>query len=160
MSSFRFFIFLVILFFTHLLLYQYLSVGKIFPDLFLVAVVYSALRLGPTGGSVSGFLCGIVQDSFSYTYFGLHAAVKTVVGFTIGKARHSFFSNNYLVQMTIIFVAKIIHDIIFYAFYFSGGEKSFWSQIFLHTLPSAIYTSVLGVALFIIFRIKTATRSL
>ncbi|OGF99493.1 MAG: rod shape-determining protein MreD [Candidatus Glassbacteria bacterium RIFCSPLOWO2_12_FULL_58_11] len=160
MSSFRFFIFLLILFFAHLLLYQYLSVGRIFPDLFLVAVVYCALRLGPTGGSVSGFICGMVQDSFSYTYFGLHSAVKTAVGFAVGKARHSFFSNNYLVQMAIIFAAKIIHDIIFYAFYFSGGEESFWSRIFLETLPSAVYTSVLGVALFIILRIKTATKSL
>ncbi len=155
----KFTLFLLTLFFIHLLFYQYLALGEVYPDLFLVLVVYCALRGGPVGGSISGFICGIIQDSFSYTYFGLHAVVKIVIGFAIGKVRHSFFSNKYIVQATIILTSKIFHDIIFYSIYFSRGEESFWRQIIFYTVPSAFYTSILGVAIFIMFRFKVAIKS-
>jgi len=159
MATFKFILFLLLLFFVHLLFYQYLVLGEVYPDLFLVLVVYSALRWGPEGGAFSGFACGIIQDSFSYTYFGLHALAKTVIGFAIGKVRHSFFSNKYLVQATIIITSKIIHDVIFYMIYFSRGEESFWRQMIFHTAPSAFYTCILGVALFIAFHFKSAIKS-
>ncbi len=158
-TNLKFILFLLILFFIHLLFYQYLVLGEVYPDLFLVLVVYCALRWGPDGGSISGFICGIIQDSFSYTYFGLHAVAKIIIGFAIGKVRHSFFSNKYIVQAAIILTSKILHDIIFYSIYFSRGEESFWRQMIFHTAPSAFYTCILGVALFIMFRFKAATKS-
>ena len=159
MKTFKFIIFLLVLFLTHLLFYQYLVLGEVYPDLFLVLAVYSALRWGPNGGAISGFICGIIQDSFSYTYFGLHAIAKTVIGFAVGKVRHSFFSNKYIVQAAIILTSKILHDVIFYAIYFSRGEESFWRQMIFHTAPSAFYTCILGVAFFFLCRFKAATQS-
>ncbi|HUU30334.1 MAG TPA: rod shape-determining protein MreD [archaeon] len=158
MSIFRFIIFLLVLFFAHLLFYQYLSVGEVYPDLFLVLVVYSALRWGSVGGSVSGFICGMVQDSFSFTYFGLHVLTKTFIGFTIGKMRHSFFSNLYIVQAALIFSAKILHDAIFYGVYLFNSPGGFWHQIVFHTIPASLYTCSLGVLLYIPFNLKTRTK--
>jgi rod shape-determining protein MreD len=158
MNRVRLTIFLVIVFFLHLLFYQYLSAGEIYPDLFLVLVIYCSLNWGPTLGAFSGFLTGIVQDSFSFTYFGLHALAKIILGFVIGSTRQSFFSNSYLVQAGIIFTAKLLHDIIFYGIYMFRGPGSFWHQIFFHTVPAALYTSFLGVALYFIFNIKTKTK--
>ncbi|MBW7995436.1 MAG: rod shape-determining protein MreD [Candidatus Glassbacteria bacterium] len=154
MSNFRFILFLFTLFFVHLLFYQYISVGEIFPDLFLVMVVYAGLIWGPEGGSLIGFFCGIAQDSFSFTYFGLHALAKVIAGFVIGKVRHSFFSNKPLVQAAIILVAKMAHDAIFYGIYFARTSESFWRQIVFVSAPSAVYTAVLGVVLFMLFRVR------
>lgn len=159
MATLKFILFLLILFLIHLLFYQYLALGDVYPDLFLVLVVYCSLRWGPEGGSISGFICGIIQDSFSYTYFGLHAVAKTLIGFAIGKVRHSFYSSKYIVQATVILTSKIFHDIIFYGIYLSRGEESFWHQMIFHTAPSAFYTCIIGVALFIMFRFKTAIKS-
>lgn len=159
MSTLRFIIFLLLLFFIHLLFYQYLVIGDVYPDLFLVLVVYSGLRLGPEAGTLAGFACGIIQDSFSYTYFGLHALVKTIIGFTIGKIRHAFFSNRYLVQWIIILVSKTVHDMLFYGIYLARSDQSFWHHIVYNTLPSALYTSVLGLALFALFRFRAPARS-
>ncbi|MFH1068831.1 MAG: rod shape-determining protein MreD [Candidatus Glassbacteria bacterium] len=155
MSNLRFTIFLLVLFFGHLMFYQYLTISELYPDLFLVLVVYCALHWGPVGGSISGFLCGIAQDSFSYTYFGLHALAKVLVGFIIGKARHSFFSNRNVVQGTIILVAKLFHDLIFYGVFLARVEASFWHQIIFSTIPSALYTAALGVLIFSLFGLKT-----
>jgi len=157
MSKFRFIVLLLILFFTHLLFYQYLALGEIYPDLFLVLVVYCALRWGPVGGSFSGFLSGIVQDSFSYTYFGLHALTKIIIGFSIGKMRHSFFSNKYIVQAAIILLSKIIHDAIFYGVYLFRAPGGFWEQMFFNTSLSSLYTCFLGIAIYILIDFKSSS---
>lgn len=154
MSNIRFTLFILTLFFVHLLFYQYISVGEIFPDLFLVMVVYAGLMWGPEGGSLVGFFSGLAQDSFSFTYFGLHALAKVIVGFAIGKVRHSFFSSRPLVQAAIILVAKIVHDTIFYGIYFARTDESFLRQLVFVSVPSAFYTAVLGVALFTLFRFR------
>ncbi len=155
MSRFRFIVFLVLLFFIHLLFYQYLAKGKVYPDLFLVLVVFAALRWGAEAGSLSGFLCGLVQDSFSYSFFGLHALSKTVIGFVIGKSRQAFYGNNILVQFSIIFASKFIHDLIFYSIYLSRQSGSFWSQLLINTSLNALYTCVLGLLLYHILNFRS-----
>ena len=159
MTNLRFILFMLILFFVHLLFYQYISVGEIFPDLFLVMVVYAGLMWGPEGGSLIGFFCGIAQDSFSFTYFGLHALAKVIVGFVTGKVRHSFFSNKVLVQSAIILVAKLAHDALFYGIYFARTDESFWRQMVFVSVPSAIYTAALGVVLFLLLGVRQKSGS-
>ena len=90
MSNLRLTLYALVLFFIHLLFYQYISLGEVYPDLFLILVVFIGLYKGPQAGSVAGFFCGLAQDSFSYAFFGLHALTKTIIGFSIGKIRHSF----------------------------------------------------------------------
>ncbi|MFC1614612.1 rod shape-determining protein MreD [Gemmatimonadota bacterium] len=160
MSNLKLFIYAFALFIIHLLFYRYLSFGEIYPDLFLVLVVFAGLNKGPEAGSVAGFFCGLAQDSFSFAFFGLHALTKTVIGFAIGKIRHSFYSNNYLVQGAIILVAKMLHDIIYYTVYFPQGSNSYFRQIFLYSPLSAAYTCILGLGiLFLInFRIRISSR--
>ena len=158
MSNIRFILFMVTLFFVHLLFYQYISVGEIFPDLFLVMTVYAGLIWGPEGGSLVGFFAGIAQDSFSFTYFGLHALAKVLVGFVIGKVRHSFFSGKPTVQTVILLTAKIAHDAVFYGIFFARTNESFWHQLLFVSAPSAFYTAALGVLLFMAFRIHQKSR--
>ena len=148
MSRARFILFLVVLFFVHLLFYEYLSTGKTYPDLFLVLTVFAALRWGAEAGSLSGFLTGLIQDSFGFTFFGLHALSSTIVGFIVGRTRQAFYGNNILVQFIIIFVAKVLHDLIFYGVYLSRQSGSFWGQIFVDTPLNALYTCVLGLVLY------------
>lgn len=154
MPRFRFLIFMLLLFFLHLLFYQYLAFGDLLPDLFLVLVVFTGLRLGAMTGSLAGFLTGLVQDSFSFTFFGLHALSKTIVGFVIGKSRQAFYGNNILVQFIIIFASKFLHDLIFYGIYLnrSGG---FWNQMLVTTPLNALYTCVLGLILYHIVNFRS-----
>jgi rod shape-determining protein MreD len=155
MSNLRFGFFLVVLFFAHLLFYQYLPAGRIYPDLFLVLVIFASLNWGAEAGTVLGFLTGLTQDSFSFTFFGLHALCKTVIGFAIGKTRQGFYSNNILVQAIIIFTAKVAQDLLFYAVYLSREPGSFWHQILIETPLSALYTCFLGLAIYYLVKLRS-----
>ena len=154
MSNLKLVSYTVTLFFIHLLFYQYLGLGDIYPDLFLILVVFVSLYKGPEAGSLAGFFCGLAQDSFGYTFFGLHALIKTIIGFSVGKIRHSFYSNNYLVQGVIIVAAKLLHDILYYGVYFSQGPGSYWRQILVLTPLSAIYTCLLGLGILFLINFK------
>lgn len=158
MPTFRFVLFLLLLFFAHLVFYQYLSAGELYPDLFLVLVVFAGLRWGGIAGSLSGFLTGIVQDSFSYTYFGLHALIKTLLGFAIGQTRSSYYSNNHLVQLAIIFATKLLHDMLFYGIFMFHGPGGFWHQILFISTPAALYTALLGVGLHLVLSYRSRAR--
>jgi rod shape-determining protein MreD len=160
MSNLKLVSYALVLFFVHLLFYQHLSLGEIYPDLFLILVVFTGLYKGPEAGSVAGFFCGLAQDSFSYAFFGLHALTKTIIGFSIGKIRHDFYSNNYLVQGVIIFTAKLLHDILYYGVYFSQEPGSYLHQIIIHTPLAAVYTCLLGLGILLLinFRIRIPSR--
>lgn len=158
MSNIRLASYAIILFFIHLLFYQYLPVSGIYPDLFLVLVVLAAIYKGPVYGSLAGFLCGISQDSFSFSYFGLYALTKTIIGYSIGKVRHSFYSNNYWVQGVIFFVLKILHDVIYYSVYYFPNPLSHWRQFAIRSPLAAIYTSVLGITLLLVLNMITFAR--
>ena len=159
MSNLRLTLYALVLFFIHLLFYQYISLGEVYPDLFLILVVFIGLYKGPQAGSVAGFFCGLAQDSFSYVFFGLHALTKTIIGFSIGKIRHSFYSNNYLVQGVIIFTAKLLHDIVYYGVFFSQGPGNYLRQILLLTPLCAIYTCVLGLGILFLINLRTRVSS-
>ena len=74
-------------------LLQWLVVGRlrlwgVAPDLVLIYVTYQALSHGRLTGAVSGFAAGFAQDVLTNpTTFGLHALVKTLLGFAIGLFR-------------------------------------------------------------------------
>ena len=74
-------------------LLQWLVVGRlrlwgVAPDLVLIYVTYQALTHGRLTGTVSGFLTGLAQDLLTNpTTLGLHALIKTLLGFAIGMFR-------------------------------------------------------------------------
>lgn len=74
-------------------LLQWLVVGRlrlwgVAPDLVLIYVTYQALTHGRLTGTVSGFATGFAQDLLTNpTTLGLHALVKTLLGFVIGLFR-------------------------------------------------------------------------
>ena len=62
------------------------------------------------------------------------------------------------VQIAIILAAKMVHDVVFYGIYFARTDESFWRQLLFVSAPSALYTAVLGVILFLLFRIRQKSR--
>lgn len=74
-------------------LLQWLVVGRlrlwgVAPDLVLIYVVFQALQRGRLTGAVSGFAAGLGMDLLANpTTLGLHALLKTLLGFVVGLFR-------------------------------------------------------------------------
>ncbi|HEY5615959.1 MAG TPA: rod shape-determining protein MreD [Bacteroidota bacterium] len=125
----------------------FLSFSGYGPDLLLIWVVYIAIRRGQVEAAVAGFLIGVLQDVTTTQFFGLAALAKTVAGFAAG-----YFFNENKTGLTlgtyrfalIIFLASLIHNILYYMIFFQGTEVSLVAATLQYSVLTGVYTSVLG----------------
>lgn len=126
----------------------YLSIGGFLPDIFLIWVVYVAIRRGQMEATVTGFVVGLLQDALSMQFFGLSALTKTIAGFVAGY----FFNENSTEQtlgsyrfLTILLLSSFVHNIIYYGVFLQGIQDSVFATMIEFSFFTSLYTVVLGV---------------
>jgi rod shape-determining protein MreD len=126
----------------------YLSIGGFLPDVFLIWVVYVAIRRGQLEATITGFVVGLLQDAISMQFFGLSALTKTIAGFAAGY----FFNENSTEQtlgsyrfLTILLLSSFVHNIIYYGVFLQGIQDSVFTTMIEFSVFTGLYTVVLGV---------------
>ena len=126
----------------------YLSIGGFIPDVFLIWVVYVAIRRGQMEATITGFVVGLLQDALSMQFFGLSALTKTFAGFVAGY----FFNENSTEQtlgsyrfLTILFLSSFVHNIIYYGVFLQGIQDSVFTTMIEFSLFTSLYSVLLGV---------------
>jgi len=126
----------------------YLSIGGFLPDVFLIWVVYVAIRRGQLEATTTGFVVGLLQDAVSMQFFGLSALTKTIAGFVAGY----FFNENSTEQtlgsyrfLTILLLSSFIHNIIYYGIFLQGIQDSVFTTMIEFSVFTGIYTVLIGL---------------
>lgn len=86
-------------------------------DLVLVAVVFVALRWGPTAGVLGGTLGGLLQDALGGTTVGVGGLAKTIVGFTAGVIGSQFIVTRPAPRMLLVAGATVAARLLMLALY-------------------------------------------
>ena len=81
-------------------------------DLMVVAVVYVALRWGPSYGVIGGTLGGLLQDALAGGTVGVGGLAKTVVGFGAGVIGSQFIVARPFPRMVLVAGATIVGRLI------------------------------------------------
>ncbi len=125
-----------------------ISLGGYLPDIFIIYLVYIALKRGQIEATVSGFVIGLLEDAVAIKFFGLAAFSKTITGFIAGY----FYNENMTFQLLgsyryllIIALCSIINKLIYFFFFFQGIEGSVLIYTFEHTLGITLYTCVISI---------------
>ena len=124
------------------------------PDIVVLVLIYIALRSGCFEATLLGFAIGFLQDIDMPHNLGLNALANSVIGFAVGWVRLHITADNFLVQISLIFGAVLLHDLIYYI----GDSNIGWSEIpffWLRYSPGrALYTSLIAMVLsaFLILR--------
>jgi rod shape-determining protein MreD len=153
---------LFVFFLLQVLLRDAMSFGSIGPDFPLLIVVYFAVFRGPVGGSIVGFVVGVLQDLFNPSYLGLNALTKSLVGYAMGRAGAQTERDNPLFLIAVFGVAALAHDLI-YLLFFTGFHMGKFALSFVTiAIPSAVYTAVVGAVVhaLVTFFLAEAVRSL
>ena len=124
-----------------------IAIGSVAPDFTIIALVILALASGPIPGTVGGFLLGLVQDLSNPTLLGLQALCKTGLGFGLGRLRGRLVHGMPLVEATVIGISVLAHDLVFLMIQSGLSDDSNFLSFFTLTLPSAIYSGLLGIPL-------------
>lgn len=124
-----------------------LRIGTASLLLILPLVVYSGMYFGEYGGAVLGFLAGAAVDTYSSTLF-LNTIALTVFGFAAGLIISRLFNRNFAAAAVLNVCASALYFFIKWLSVYAFSDPS-CGFVFTHfTLPSAVYTAVIGVLLF------------
>jgi rod shape-determining protein MreD len=129
-----------------------LTVAGVRPDLLMLVLVYWALATGPVGGTIGGFLIGLIADAELGRGLGVQAGLFSIAGFGVGQAGRHLIREHVVLQLALLFfgtlflgmgrVIALVHD--------EGMRSILFSMPML--LGSALYTALLGPALYWLMR--------
>jgi rod shape-determining protein MreD len=126
----------------------FLSIGGFLPDLFVIWIVYVAIRRGQLEASIAGFAVGLLQDAVTMQFFGLGALSKAVCGFVAGY----FFNENNTEQtlgsyrfLLIVLFSSMIHNLIYYGIFLQGVQDSVIATAIELSLATSVYTGALSI---------------
>ena len=114
------------------------------PDLLLALVYYFARYMGAVPGTLLGFGVGLLEDVTNPDALGLGALSKTTVGFLTGRywAGRRVFKENRRAQALTLFVAVLLHDLLYLLFHSVGHPLQFLILYARVSLPTAAYTAI------------------
>ncbi len=126
---------------------RWIAVGSIRPDFLLIALTAVALRRGPVFGLYAGLFLGLLQDVYAYESLGAGVLAKAIVGYALGFFEEKVMKVMAATRVLLLALAVVLHDLVFFlAAGYRGGF--FYETLLLQSLPSTVYTLVLGAIAF------------
>lgn len=114
-------------------------------NFFSLIVIYFALEKGEIYGACLGAICGLIQDSFSMSVFGVAGIAKTIIGYFAGyfsgKINVTPIKRNFVFVFLLLCVELIIWSVL-YSFIFSERVSTGGGLIFFQPLITAVLGSL------------------
>jgi rod shape-determining protein MreD len=128
-------------------LIQIISIGSIKPDLVMVVLVAVSMRYGSVVGLFSGLAIGLIQDVYAIESLGANAMAKCLVGYCTGLLDEKVIKVMPATKVLFLAVAFLFHDIV-YSLAAGFHGTAFWEALLTRTVPSGIYTLLVGSLVF------------
>ena len=125
-----------------------MSIAGVKPDLLTLVLVYWALAAGPIGGTLGGFLIGLIADAEVARGLGVQAGLMSLVGFTVGQAGRQLIREHLVLQVALVGLATLfigMGRVIALIPAEGAGSPLFALPVLL---GSAVYTALVGPALY------------
>src|SRR5437870_2943939 len=118
---------ILILFILQVTFSELVSVKGVFPNLLLLATVFSGLQLGPVSGEWTGFIWGLLSDVASISVFGSQTFMLTLVGYIAGRLQGKIDEEKTVAQMVLVFLTSILYvlGLMFFELLFQGSTQRF-----------------------------------
>jgi rod shape-determining protein MreD len=117
-------------------------------DLGIIILVYVALTRGPIYGMIFGFAIGLLSDIFTPPTLGWGALVKCMIGFSLGSFKDHLYLEGLYAKGAVIFISLLLNDLLYYLLVI--GITSTFSILIGSSLLSAVYTSIVGILIFLV----------
>jgi rod shape-determining protein MreD len=115
--------------------------GSVAVDLVLVAVIATALTIGPVGGMLAGTAAGLIQDALSSGVIGIGGLAKTIVGFLAGAFGQQFIVTAALPRLVIFIAGTVLHGVVYMGLYHLLDLRDFpspWKPLAAQALGNAL----------------------
>jgi rod shape-determining protein MreD len=139
------------------------------PDLVLLLLIYIGVSEGQIAGALFGFFAGLAHDIYTPEHLGLNSLVKSVIGFSVGYSKGGIVTESLFVQGSLIFVASLVHDLIYFFFFSLSALKTAGVLAFSQTVVTlflrygvgtAVYTTCVGLVISCVFTVRLGEEGL
>ena len=130
---------------THLLLHVALGLGKVAPDLGVVALLLASRALGSAGGAATGFVLGLLEDAFSVGSFGANVFAMSVTGAVAARTRELFVGDSIPFLAVFLALGKWGRDMLVWAVSDPGSRAPFNDAMLMEGPMLALYAAAAGL---------------
>ena len=131
-----------------------ITIAGIRPDVVLIIIVYIGLRRGQLEATIFGFCAGFLIDVYNPEFMGVNAMSNAVVGFAVGYSRSGIVAEDLRVQVLILLIAGLIHDLLYFALSSGSDPLNMVTAFFRYGVGTAAYTSLIGMMIVCLVSIR------
>lgn len=113
------------------------------PDFPLLVVLLVALREGPAGGALAGFVAGLFVDLSSTRMLGITSAGNSVVAFAVGTVSDRIVGDSRVARAIVVLFAVALRDVVL-ALLLAPVGGGFARPLLLAAVPGGLYTALLS----------------
>lgn len=129
------------------------AIGKAVPFTVLPLLVGYSMFSTVTKSAIAGALCGICVDAVASKAFSFNAIILMLIATFVCLFANNFFNKNIKSALVISLLSAIIYFVLNWAsFYTSSTAKDNIAYLMDYALPSAVYTAVLVIPMFYLYR--------
>lgn len=136
---------------THLMLHVALGLGKVAPDLAVVALLLASRALGSAGGAATGFFLGLLEDAFSVASFGANVFAMSVVGALAARTRELFVGDSIPFLAVFLALGKWARDIVVWVVTDPNTRDPFNDAMLVEGPLLALYAAAAGLLARLLF---------
>ncbi|MBI3012757.1 MAG: rod shape-determining protein MreD [Elusimicrobia bacterium] len=132
-----------------------MSLWGVFPNILLLAALFSGISRGTVAGSCAGFVFGFLADIFSLSLFGSQTFLYTFMGYCAGHLKGQIDEERPLAQTGIVFVFSLgeVAGLWILETFFGESNKQFYA---LASWLRPFYTALLGSLYFSLMKLWTS----
>ena len=123
---------------------RWFSIRGVYPDAFLVAVIYYALHSDSRRAGIYGLIAGLCEDLLDLGSGGSWTVSTTLVGLLAGMLSRNFFSDSLLLAASLAAIATLVREAIFWIMRSLEGYPAGLAGIHFH---AALWQALLNAAL-------------
>ena len=114
------------------------------PDFPLLIVILVALREGPAGGALAGFVGGLFVDVNSTHALGATSAANALVAYGVGSVSDRIVGDSRVARAVLVLAAASLRDFATALFLVPGGVGSAARHLLVAAIPGGLYSAVVS----------------
>jgi rod shape-determining protein MreD len=131
-------------------LIPHISILGIYPDLFIIFLVYHYLNSGPRQTFHAHFAIGLAKDFFSEGHFGLITIMFVILGYLLSAIKDNIFRKHLATQIMVTFIISIMYNFV-YLIILSISLTSANLLAMTWKCPMiAVYNSIIAIPIFLL----------
>ncbi|MCL2038956.1 MAG: rod shape-determining protein MreD [Bacteroidetes bacterium] len=131
---------------------NFFSIFNVTPDIFLIFVVWAAIKEGRLFGILAGFVIGLYLDFISGDIMGTNALTKTISGF-IAAGFHKKDATRQIVNewkfVFVVFICAVVHNLIYSLFFIEISRHNYMLSYLRFGFASSFYTAFLSIFVYL-----------